>query len=139
MLKIVAMAYIRVITSTIELLVLTFTYLALLCQLFTSFSAYLPGVFFVFCLIHLTVAIFNKLGKLIFFWTILSYLELFCPRGMVTNSRTIQFKGPNGSVQYNLAQGRSQFFPYENNCKCYKKLVSRLWPMLFTHTCLFLI
>ena len=24
------------------------------------------------------------------------------------------------------------FFPYENHCKCYKKLVSILWPMLFT-------
>ena len=32
-----------------------------------------------------------------------------------------------------------QVFPYENYCKCYKKLTSRLWPMLFTLTYLFLI
>ena len=25
-----------------------------------------------------------------------------------------------------------QSFPYENNCKCYKKLASKLWPVLFT-------
>ena len=25
-----------------------------------------------------------------------------------------------------------QSFPYENHCKCYKKLESRLWPVLFT-------
>ena len=29
-------------------------------------------------------------------------------------------------------------FPFENHCKCYKKLASRLWPMLFTLTCFFL-
>ena len=31
-----------------------------------------------------------------------------------------------------------QSFPYENHCKCYKKLASRLWPMLFTLTFFFL-
>ena len=25
-----------------------------------------------------------------------------------------------------------QSFPYENHCECYKKLASRLWPVLFT-------
>ena len=29
-------------------------------------------------------------------------------------------------------------FPYENHCKCYKKLVSILWSMLFTVTNFFL-
>ena len=31
-----------------------------------------------------------------------------------------------------------QPFPYENHCKCYKKLASRLWPVLFTLTDFFL-
>ena len=31
-----------------------------------------------------------------------------------------------------------QSFPYENHCECYKKLVSRWWPVLFTLTYFFL-
>ena len=31
-----------------------------------------------------------------------------------------------------------QSFPYENHGECYKKLVSRLWHVLFTLTCYFL-
>ena len=34
---------------------------------------------------------------------------------------------------------RMSFFPFKNHCKCYKKLVSRLWPVLFTLTWFFLI
>ena len=36
------------------------------------------------------------------------------------------FKG----VSINLVHTK-QFVPNENNCRCYKKLASRLWPMLF--------
>ena len=32
-----------------------------------------------------------------------------------------------------------QYFPHENHCMCYKKLPSRLWPVLFTLTYFFLI
>ena len=32
-----------------------------------------------------------------------------------------------------------QSFPYENHCECYKKLASRLWPLLFTLTYYFLL
>ena len=32
-----------------------------------------------------------------------------------------------------------QSFPYENHCKCYKKLAWRLWPVLFTLTDFFLL
>ena len=63
------------------------------------FSTFLHGMCVAFCLIHLTVAIVNKSENFFFFRTILYYLEPFCSRGMVTNSRTIQFKGPNGWVQ----------------------------------------
>ena len=41
----------------------------------------------------------QQIGKNIFFQTILSCLEPYYPRGMVTNSRTIWFKGPYDSVQ----------------------------------------
>ena len=37
---------------------------------------------------------------MIVFRAILSCLELFCPRGMVTNSRTVWFKGAYGSVHW---------------------------------------
>ena len=30
-----------------------------------------------------------------------------------------------------------QSCPYEHHCKCYKKLASRSWPVLFTLTCYF--
>ena len=39
----------------------------------------------------------------------------------------------------NSELGPSQSFPYENHCKCYKKLASRLWPVLYILTHFFLI
>ena len=61
------------------------------------FSAFLPGVCVAFCLIHLTLAVANKSGTII-----LSCLEPFCQRGMVTKSRKIRFKWPNSSVHWNI-------------------------------------
>ena len=38
----------------------------------------------------------------------------------------------------NMVQNRPQSFPYGNLCKCYKKLASRLSPVLFTLTFFFI-
>ena len=38
----------------------------------------------------------------------------------------------DGSLKFNI-----QSFPYENHCKCYKKLASRLWFVLLTFTYFF--
>ena len=54
------------------------------------------------CFLFNAPHIVNKLGKRIFYQTILSCLEQFCSREMVTtNSMTILPKGPCGFVQYN--------------------------------------
>ena len=66
----------------------TFPYFLLILLFFISIisfsqasSVYLP-VCVAFCLIHLTVAVVNKSRKIIFFRTILFYLEPFCPWGI---------------------------------------------------------
>ena len=65
-----------------------------------------------FCLIHLMLAIVNKLRKIFFFRSIFSCLGPFCPRGVVMNSKKIRFKGPNGSLQQNITgfSEQSQFY-----------------------------
>ena len=84
------MTYIRVIPNTIELL---FHYLALLYQYHQFFTS-----LFCFSAWCLCCFLFNPPREKFFFQTILSCLEPFRPRGMVTNLRTIRFKGRYGSV-----------------------------------------
>ena len=44
----------------------------------------------------------------------------------------------DGSEDKKARETKKQPFPLENHCKCYKKLASRLWPVLFTLTDFFL-
>ena len=46
----------------------------------------------------------------------------------ISNSRKVQATIPDER------QHQKQSFPYGNHCKCYQKLGSRLWPVLFTLT-----
>ena len=42
---------------------------------------------------------------------------------------------PTSSRQHtieSLCRTDTKSFPYENNCECYKKLASKMWPVLFT-------
>ena len=111
-LKIVAMAYIRAIPNTIQPL---FQYLALLYQYHSFsqvFSAFLPGICVAFCLIYPMLAAINKSGNIIFSQTILTCLQPFCPRGMVTSSWTIQFKGLSVQCTTALSKTLSLFHWY---------------------------
>ena len=103
--KIVAMAHVKLIPKTIEWL---FKYLALLYQYHWFFAT----LFWFLLSVCVAGFLFNinpphiwrcqQIGKKIFFQTILSCLEPFCPKGMVVNSRTIRSKVPYSLVQWNV-------------------------------------
>ena len=112
-LKFVAMAYIRVIPNTIELLFFT-VYLS--CPSLSVPLVFHKLAFLLICLVSVLLSVkftivknyqlplnhgchCQQIGKNIFFSEPYC-LEPFCPRGMVMNSRTIWFKGRNGPVQH---------------------------------------
>ena len=45
---------------------------------------------------------------------------------------------PGPRKRYTPLKDNTKSFPYENRCECYKKLASRLWPVLFILTYFFL-
>ena len=92
------MTYIRLSASTIELLFSILLFSISIITFSQVYSVSLLGVCVASCLIHLTFDVVNKSGKIFFFQTILSCLELFPPKGIVMNLRTIWFKGPYGLV-----------------------------------------
>ena len=57
---------------------------------------------------------------------------------MDSQSRVLDSK-PLGGSEVNSAFHLFSSIPYENHCKCYKKLTSRSWPVLFTLNNFFLL